>query len=766
MRVLKYPRAAAANEKARSSARQDERVAFKAAAIEHVAAQPQAFEVAAGEIEAILRKHDPLQMLALAATYGLQGFVSDDGVMARGPFAKKDFSQHHVELCQALALRLPHEDSAQDLFGGQALERVDELSRMAHAFSMQRLVALQTQKSPEEHLLMQMQESLRLHTQFVRNWGRFTQIVDLSECLYAGMNAVFTQALGVSATDLISLVHSCTKRLEERQSARIEMLGKALNPRFSPDEMITRYFSQSPQFLLSMEDFLKDFPEHPSRENAAALIFNHADLLLQDFYRLTVDEAAKIIGRPAAALEKALDLLSLKQGEIAERKLDHLLLDNPVWTRPLIRFGGGAYFFPLPQAFFSHMHRIFAHLSAEIGASKALEERRSTFLEAEIERLARLGLPHARVEPNVKWSLGPDRYETDIVAVIDRAMIIIEAKSGAISDPALRGAPDRARRHVRELVIAPSIQSERFQKFVEAAQQGDETARTTLKTRHLWPLEIERFVRLSITLEDFSMVASAEQELKNVGWVENDRALAVNMTAADFEVACDILTEEAVLIHYLSERGRLQKRFDIFADELDWLGFYLETGFAFAAAEKSDLEGFMLSGLSKPIDDYVNARDLGVKAKKPAPRRTTLWRGVLAKIGERRMPGWIEATIALLRAASVDEQKEVQKHLRKLLRQPPRAWNKPDRKTAIFITPAYADAIPIILFAHPGCSLAEQRTEAGGLAQRCFKNPATSKCLAIGFNTKTPEAAFDYLAFVKRTELQLVGATCDSQSGE
>lgn len=732
----------------------DEHAAFKAAAIDYAKAQPRVFQDTAAEIEEILREVDPLQILAVTACYGLQGFVSDDGVVQPGPFAKNSFSQHHLELCQAIALRLAPEQTGKNHIAAQALEPlVQALGNMANAFSMQRLVQLENPKSDEDHLLLQIQESLRLHTQFVRNWGSFAQVVDHSKRLYSGLDDVFQTALGVSATDLIELFYSFIKLLEDKHSTRIDMLAKVFDKRLDRDQMIAKYFELNPHLSGSADEFTEQLPDGVSRDNIVALIFNHSDLLLRDLYTFTSNDAANLAGAKANAWKNILDLLSCAQGDFADRKLDHLLLDNPVWTRPLIRLGEGCYFIAIPQAFFSHIHRIMAHLASEIAAKKTLENCRADFLEAELERLLLRALPHARIEKNIKWLSGSGQYETDMIAIIDRTMIIAEAKSGAISDPALRGAPDRAKRHVRELVFEPSIQSERFQNFVESAQQGDENAQHALKKKNLWPLDIQRFVRLAITLEDFSVIASSEKELKSVGWVDEKHELAPNMTAADFEIVCNILDDEAILVHYLSERGRLQKRFKTLADELDWLGFYLETGFAFAATEKTDLESLSLSGLSKSIDDYVNAFELGLELKKPTFRRSKLWTQTLGKIGSRRMPGWIEASIALLRAASVEEQRKVHRHLRRVIKKTPREWSKPNRKTAVFIVPSYDNAIPVILFAHPNISLGEQRAEAQAFAQQCFQDPEISMCLVIGFNAKIPDAPFDYLTFVKRDAL-------------
>lgn len=731
----------------------EEHAAFKDAALAYARDQPATFDQQVEVIERILKNVDVLQMLSLAASYGLQGLMGEDGVQTPNPFSREGFSQHHLELCQAMALRLPPDQYHGNPLVGSELETlVKALRSIADAFAFQRLVQIDQADFDEKHLLVQIQERLRLHTQVVRNWGNFGQVVDHSKRLYCGLDDKFQSAFGMTASQLVELFHGLVLKVEKQSSERLEMLSRVFNPALKLDQMVAKYFELNPELIGTPETFLAALPDGFTRSNLMALIFNHSDLRVGEFYTLTSIEAARIVGAPVKSIEHLFELLSHRPGELANCRIDHMLLDNPVWAKPIIRLSDGSYFVAMPQAFFSHVHRVFAHLCAQIKIDNALEKCRSSFLESELDRIIRIAFPDAKVISNVKWSLGTDQFETDTVAIIDRTLIIAEAKSGTISDPALRGAPQRAKRHVDELVVHPSQQSARLARTMEAAQQGDLDAQKALKNVGLWPLDINRFVRLTVTLDDFSVIASAEKELKRVGWVDAQHDLAPAMTAADLEMVCEIL-DEASLIHYFSERARLQKRFEILADEIDWLGFYLETGFAFAASEKSELDGLILTGLSDPIDVYTTARDHGVEKTKPTPRRSKLWTEILHELARRQMPGWIEASIALLRAASPDEQKKVERAFRKLITNVSREWKKPHRKNGLTISPAFDDAIAIVLFAHPGVSLEEQRAEALGFSGQCFENSLTKTCLVIGFNSEKPKAPFDYLTFVARNEV-------------
>ncbi len=730
----------------------DEHAAFRKAALAYSKKRAADFPEAVAKVDDLLRTVYPPQLLAVVANYGLQGFVTEKGVVAP-KLGKGEFNQHHVELFQALALRIPRDEWGREILTSGSVEpAVGALIDAADAFAKQRLSLLEGADTKDKQLVLQLQERLRLHTQLVRNWGSYLQVIDHSKRIYAGLDAKLKCAIGMSATELITLFERLVKRVEDQSSARSLMLADTLNKRFSRDQMIEKWFELNPNFEGTPAEVIAAIGPSATRENVMAFIFAHSDSQLQSFYEFTAKDAAELTGCDEAGAAQALDLLSFTPGGLADRKVEYLFLDNPVWSKPLFPAVLGGYFSALPQAFFSHVHRIFSNLCAAAGLEEALADRRSAFLEEGLHNAVTAAFPHAKVKSNLKWREGAQVFETDTIALIDGTLLIFEAKSGAISDPALRGAPDRAKRHVQELIEEPSSQSARFQALVERAQAGDAVAQQSLRDLDLWPVKVDRFVRVTVTLEDFSILSSSEADLKKAGWIDASIDLAPAMTLADFEVVADILDNEACLVHYLWERGRLQKRFDVLADELDWLGFYLHTMFAIAGTEKTDLSGLMLTGLSQPIDEYMTAQEHGRDVAKPRIAVSPLWRGMLNEIAKRRFRGWIDASIALLRAASPEEQQKIEQAFQKILRRVSPTWKKPGAKNAIHISPIYDQPDAVVLFAYPSLPIEGQRQEALTFAQESFAASNASRCLAIGFDANKPNAPFDYLAFIRRAD--------------
>src|SRR4029077_16825591 len=115
------------------------------------------------------------------------------------------------------------------------------------------------------------------------------------------------------------------------------------------------------------------------------------------------------------------------------------------------------------------------------------------------------------------------------------------------------------KRHVQDMVLDRSIQSERLRNLIAGAQSGDATAIATVKGLGIDLEGGDRVIGLSVTLDDLSVLSAAEGEFKKVGWVPADHELAPTVLIADLLCIVDILDKPLLLLHYLSERTHFQK---------------------------------------------------------------------------------------------------------------------------------------------------------------------------------------------------------------
>jgi len=162
-----------------------------------------------------------------------------------------------------------------------------------------------------------------------------------------------------------------------------------------------------------------------------------------------------------------------------------------------------------------------------------MHQRRADFLEDQIQELFTKGFPDARLQRGVKWKESEKVFETDLLCRIDSHLFIVEAKSGLVHASALRGAPDRLKKHVQELILEPSIQSARLAERVSAMIAGKGEA-DFFETPLSFPLEgVIRIIRLSVTLDEFANLQAHVRTLAEAGWAPPGFDWALSMSLAN-----------------------------------------------------------------------------------------------------------------------------------------------------------------------------------------------------------------------------------------
>ena len=131
--------------------------------------------------------------------------------------------------------------------------------------------------------------------------------------------------------------------------------------------------------------------------------------------------------------------MSLRPGDLDLSDVEKFFLSNPTWKTPVINVAG-EFFFAIPHVVFSHIHAIVSDLVVEAGVRRKLEKRRSSYLESKIRETFECVFPNAELASNTKWTLNNKRFETDLLVQIDRVVLIVEAKSAALTPQGLRSA--------------------------------------------------------------------------------------------------------------------------------------------------------------------------------------------------------------------------------------------------------------------------------------------------------------------------------------
>lgn len=528
--------------------------------------------------------------------------------------------QHHIELLQAFLLTVDRWEWGRKPASPFDIQKaIDVLQAVGTAFHAQRALQLEQITDPDRHFAFGLQEQIRDHTQIVRNWGYYDHMLEIARSWHSPIDAVLESHHGFSASNLISTVEALVSLHQERLNDWFFLLKDILKGR-SKKKIVYEYFARYDGVEGDPEEFIASLDKHLSLRDLRMMVQAHASNWLMTKVLVDPSVIAQRIDQPEAKVVLIFKALSLVPGSQRSADPQHLFLANPVWLRPGIH-DGDEYLFFVPQALAAFLPAILRGLFEEANAVDLLDRRKSEYLETAMSEIIGRVLPSALLHRSAKWRWKGAEFETDVLAIFDGILVIAEAKSGAVSASALRGAPDALKQHVKKLIVDPARQSARLSEIVKLATHGDREAMDVTNGLGFDPREIDLVIRISVTLDDLSVLSSAEYELKRAGWFPDDLKMPPTLNLAELTACADILSEPLHFLDYFMMRERLQGHVPIFGYEMDYLGLYLQCGLDLPELMTGERSG-MIVGMSSEIDRYYLSRDTGSPIPKPRPTFT------------------------------------------------------------------------------------------------------------------------------------------------
>ena len=433
--------------------------------------------------------------------------------------------------------------------------------------------------------------------------------------------------------------------------------------------------------------------------------------------------------------------LSLAPGDLSDEQPESFFLNNPVWLRPLVYMGEGSYFCALPQTLMSFITPISDELLKPFERlPEKMSRARANYLEEEVARQFENAFPGSICHRGFKWREGTQEFESDLAIRFDTTILLIEAKSGKVSWPALRGAPSRLIEHVRTLIVEPSDQSGRLAKRIEEDIERIAKGEAPLLK---FPLALQGatcVVRVSVTLNDFATIQSLPGILSEAGILNASYPLAPCFSLADLDVMLDLLETPYLRLHYLRRRAELALALNNIGDELDTLGLYLDTSLNLGIFEPNE-NSIVTAGYSRRIDRYYAARDEGFIRRKPKPATSEWFVRLCEQALERNRPGWSEIACTLLSVAPADQRK-LEKLVRAMaLRVRVGKALKHGQDTIALVPPPWV---------HQAIAFQVKRSDSPGpfgvdaenIAQKAFESVHVKRCMVVVVDAMKPELPY------------------------
>jgi hypothetical protein len=322
--------------------------------------------------------------------------------------------------------------------------------------------------------------------------------------------------------------------------------------------------------------------------------------------------------------------------------------------RPLLADGTGNHLLVSHIALFWALRRALEESLKGGAAWHRFERARASFVEKAALAYLSGAIPGAEGFDGVSFSLEEDGqlvdYEVDGILIFDTVMFIVEGKSAPLGAASRRGAPLRLKKQLEEILIKAADQTARARRAVE---DGNRSFRTADGGQLAIPGQVTEVFPIVVTLENFSELTATIWSIGEAGLLPEEIPTPWALSLYELELICDLTEYPAMLVQFLRRRARLNVLRQVHAgDELDWWMHYLERGLYF----DHELEGeggpdqIRLLSMTDPLDSYyLSLRGERTKvARKPRQKLSTALRALLDSLRDGRLPGNLEASVAML----------------------------------------------------------------------------------------------------------------------
>jgi len=705
------------------------------------------FSESIGALQEAISKIDPIYLVPCLTYYNLNVFINEERSSLTG---RGQLDQHHVELVQAMALQssdaeaweTPRPDAIQDIH--------DLAEEVCILFAHKNFLtsAIKPDARFSEALA---QNLIRTHTQSIRNWSNSERMRSEVKSLLAPLDDRIAEASGLSPLALMDMLFALVKVIEERQWRHTKKIAEVAGTK-SVDKFLQLWLQNFPpenpeRNRREMEQLFKE--RKATIHQIRPLIVHYGELFLPEVYTFSRKEILQAYPGPSSHDVPALltEFYSLVPGELAGKNPEHFFLDNPVWSRPFIQVNHDELMCPIPGLLVSQMLKLCEQLfEGRDGLKRAYLERKSKWLEDRMEQVLRAGLPESEVLKGVEWQdpASGQKGETDVVVVWEDVVLIAEAKSGQVTDPARRGAPEQLKKRTSRLVDEAAQQSGRFAEFLSRQslplKMVDRSGKSA--TLRAGPRGLT-IIRVNITWEFFAMANLSWRLLADAGLVKADTTPAPTMTISDLDTVFEFLQGPLQKLHYLFRRQQLEGSALIKGDEIDKLALYLDNGFGIGDAEH-DGTVILLDGMSEPLDYYMMVAERGPAPERPCRRLTRFWADVIDDIQCRRSPGAFARGRQLL-SVEYRDQEEFERRLAKIMKYVSRA---PDAELNVISLHQGSKVArsAVVGYVYSGLAREERNARVQSIVREQMQIDGIKEVVLLGFDAQNRRYPFNIAA--------------------
>ncbi len=200
--------------------------------------------------------------------------------------------------------------------------------------------------------------------------------------------------------------------------------------------------------------------------------------------------------------------------------------------------------------------------------------------------------------------------ELDIAVAFGPFLILSEAKAKQFRLEGQLGDFGRLRTDIRVNVQDAFDQAKRAADYIEATARPEFIETSSGRRLTIDRQNLSKVFLMTVSLHQLSGLATTLAVFKDFG-LFGASEYPFSISIADLEFVTEFTAHPDVFLHYIEKRLEVQKLpIDFNADELDFLGAYLDTGFAkpYFWEKEGDFNAVALNGFSAVFDDLMMFR--------------------------------------------------------------------------------------------------------------------------------------------------------------
>lgn len=256
---------------------------------------------------------------------------------------------------------------------------------------------------------------------------------------------------------------------------------------------------------------------------------------------------------------------------------------QPVTKRPFIYLDESYYCFNL-YSLLDNLYRIIERTICRLKPSyrqQWCKKQKVVSEQLPLEHLKRL-LPNAETYESVYYRWQPadakksNWHETDGILIYDDCLFVIEVKAGAFTYTSPANDFQAYIKSIEDLLFKPASQGQRFVDYLKSDSTVSICDSKHKEIRKLSQKDFENIIIVTVSLDDFTEIASQAQHLNAIGMPIGDYNIW-SVSIDDLRSIADIFDDPLIFLHFLEQRmdafGSKEIKTE---DELDHVGLYLE----------------------------------------------------------------------------------------------------------------------------------------------------------------------------------------------